>query len=880
MTEGAFPGRSGGYLGDPFWLELCDDIAPMAKRTRKPWVVGTTLAAGIGFAACGGGGGNDGFTPGGSDASVDVAVGADGGSRDGQGFGGDSGGGPGQSTCDAGCPTGLSCNSGVCEPPQPSCVTNQDCENDTYCKSGTCTPYGTGGVTNDPNCHQSVPPGAFAPAVVCQFTQAPASDPFPTLLDVQATPTVVNFDKKAKGNAAIPSIVAPFTATVPGSYTENRGVIRILNGKDCSLVANLGGTDLDGDGTADWANSPSAVAAADLNGDGVAELVAYMGDFTTIAFTRDTTGTWKTLWPKAKATTSSGTIFVATGDGTYGTPPSAGPGSTDVWSGPSIHDLDNDGKPEIVREGWVINGQTGVVRASPPTNYASYYVGIPPVVADLYNDGNAYLTTGAHIWKFDGKTNAWITVTSYEPETGSTAPGWAGVADFNPYDGKKQPEIVVAETSTVSVYSLDHTVFMGLSLAVPGGGGGPPTIADYDHDGLPEIGLAGQDYYTVFDPDCQKTPRTGGKCADRTHCDFGTGGACPDYVLWSRKSQDHSSNITGSSVFDFSGAGTPQVVYGDECFARVYSGFDGTVLFSQYHSSCTWIENPVVADVTGDFHSEIVVGSNLACGTGADGIPCGQLDANGVDSSFVGAQCQTNSDCVSNACDHGYCRCTMTAQCCSLNDNAKCLEAGTMCAPPPSGTPGSGNTCRAPHPHGLQGIRVYGDAKDRWVQSRQIWNQHAYAVTHVNEDGTIPSTSTWGANWSTTGLNNFRQNVPGEADGNPLGDLTAQAGMFYTCSGGAVQFEEPICNRGTAPVAAGVAVGFYAGGTKVCSATTQTPLGVGQCEVVQCTWATPPGTASGEVNVNVVVDDGGKTPECDPGNDKGLVVDVYCVPPQ
>ena len=50
--------------------------------------------------------------------------------------------------------------------------------------------------------------------------------------------------------------------------------------------------------------------------------------------------------------------------------------------------------------------KTGVLRAMPPANYASYYVGIPPVVADLYNDGNAYLTQGAHIWKFDGPTSA------------------------------------------------------------------------------------------------------------------------------------------------------------------------------------------------------------------------------------------------------------------------------------------------------------------------------------------------------------------------------------------------------------------------------------------------------------------------------------------
>jgi hypothetical protein len=759
-------------------------------------------------------------------------------------------------------------------------VTNGDCEDDTYCQGSQCVPYGSppSNVTNDPACKQSVPPGAFAPAVLCEFATAPAGDPFPQHLDVQATPIVVNFDKELEGASAIPSIVAPFTATVAGGYTETLGIIRILKGSDCSLQANLGGVDLDGDGVVDWVNSPSAVAVADLNGDGVPEIVAFMADRTTVAFTRNGAGKWVPLWPKVKATLASGAPFVCMDDGTYGLAPGSGP-NLDVWSGPSIHDIDNDGVPEIIREGYVIEGPTGVLRAQPPTDYASYSVGIPPVLADIYNDGKAALTTGAHIWEFDGTNNVWVEQASYEKAT--TPPGWVGLADFNPYDGLHAPEIVVATgDDTMTIYSLDHSVFMNMAIAVPGTGGGPPTIADYDQDGLPEVGLAGQDYYTVFDPDCQGTPRTGGKCADRTHCDFATGGACPDYVLWSKKTQDHSSNITGSSVFDFSGAGTPQVVYADECFARVFSGFDGTVLFSQYHSSCTWLENPVVADVDGDFHSEIVVPSNLACGTGTAGIACGGLDANGVDADFVGAQCQTDTDCISNSCDSGYCRCTTSSQCCTLNSDAQCIEAGTECEPPPAGTPGTGNTCRAPHPHGLQGIRVYKDAKDRWVQSRQIWSQHAYAVTHISETGTVPKTSQWTSNWTTAGLNNFRQNVPGEADGNPIGDVTAQAGPFFTCSSGQAVFQEPVCNRGTAPIGAGVPVGFYVGGTKVCSATTATALAIGQCETVSCTWANTPTTQATEVNVTVVADDGETTPECDTTNDKGLVEDVFCTPSQ
>ena len=38
-------------------------------------------------------------------------------------------------------------------------------------------------------------------------------------------------------------------------------------------------------------------------------------------------------------------------------------------------------------------------------------------------------------------------------------------------------------------------------------------------------------------------------------------------------------------------------VYGDECFTRVYDGVTGKVLYSRFRTSCTWYENPVVADV-------------------------------------------------------------------------------------------------------------------------------------------------------------------------------------------------------------------------------------------------------------------------------------------
>jgi len=461
--------------------------------------------------------------------------------------------------------------------------------------------------------------------------------------------------------------------------------------------------------------------------------------------------------------------------------------------------------------------------------------------------------------------------------------GFVAIADLGPYGAAlppQSPEIVVARSSSVVVHAMDGTIAFG-PVAVPGTGGGNPTVADYDGDGLPEVGVAGRNFYTIFDPDCTATPRSSGKCDAQNRCDDtnGVAGACPPGILWSRKTQDFSSQLTGSSVFDFEADGNAEVVYADECFSRVYRGTDGEVLFSQYHSSCTWYENPVVADVDGNFRADLVVPSNLACSDGVNGIACtGSLDAQGVDKQFAGLRCQTNADCVSNVCDNGFCRCSATAECCAGQTDALCTEAGYKCAAPPASV-GGANTCRAAHTHGLRGIRVYSDAKDKWVRSRTIWNQHAYAVTHINEDGTVPKTSEWANNWEKPGLNNFRQNVPGTADGKLTGDLTAGASETFVCGGTSATLSAPICNRGADAIGAGAIVVFYDGNTKVCSVETTKPLQPGQCEVVSCEWLSPPQAESEKKDIRVVTDDAGTFTECHEGNNEGIVYGVFCKPP-
>ena len=134
-------------------------------------------------------------------------------------------------------------------------------------------------------------------------------------------------------------------------------------------------------------------------------------------------------------------------------------------------------------------------------------------------------------------------------------------------------------------------------------GGGPPTVADFDGDGTPDVAVAGGVGYAVFD---------GKKLMDPNVPDAET-------FLWIKQTQDCSSAATGSSVFDFDGDGKAEVVYSDEINLRVYEGTDGTVLWSTCNTTGTLVEYPLVADVDSDGQADIVAVSNDYSGITCEG---------------------------------------------------------------------------------------------------------------------------------------------------------------------------------------------------------------------------------------------------------------------
>ncbi len=378
---------------------------------------------------------------------------------------------------------------------------------------------------------------------------------------------------------------------------------------------------------------------------------------------------------------------------------------------PSIADLDQDGAPEIILQNGIVAGATGLTQAT--YSAASGSSGV--VVSDVDGDGQLEVVGPRAVFEADGTQ---IAATGL----GGTHPA---VADF---DGDGAAEIATIDTAghTLVVWRVDpldptSATILRSGININGDlgacngdtGGGPPTIADFNGDGVPDVGVAAGVGYAVFDGDALLTPAIANETT----------------LLWITPAVDCSSRQTGSSVFDFDGNGQAEVVYADEQYLRIYDGPTGAVLFETCNTTGTLWEYPLVADVDNDGHADIVAISN----------------------------------------DYSSITC-----------------------------PADGSKQR--------GVRVFGDEEGKWVRTRRIWNQHAYHVTNVEEDGTIPTIES--PNWTTPGLNNFRQNVQ------PEGEFSAPdliVGLSPLCSPEAFGITATVRNIGRASVPAGVPVTFYSG---------------------------------------------------------------------
>ncbi|MEM6289990.1 MAG: VCBS repeat-containing protein [Myxococcota bacterium] len=732
------------------------------------------------------------------------------------------------------CPDGQACAANECVPTDGDCETDFDCDVDTYCcaadclppdeSGGVCIPYGEGprGDVNE-ECTQEVVIGLFEPSVQCEWTAPVEGDPFPDHVNVLTTPLVANLPNDSGAAAEI--IIVTYNGTDGGSSAAAGadpslfGVIRVLNGQTCEVIENI-------HDPANAAIAASPPAIADLDADGTPEIVTQRAGTGLVAY-KWNGASFQTFWTATNSSLSA----------------------VNRWDGPAIHDLDGDMFPEVITGTEVYSGLDGT-RLNPGQAAIGYAgPGEISVLGDVDVDGTVELIVD-DVYGWEVATAQWVM-----ESPGGIGGQHYGFADFGTpgatpeafddtaFDGIA--EIVTVASGTVYLHTLDGQEIMAAPINV----GGPPTVGDFDNDGRPEIAAAGGTEFVVYDLDCAG----------------GVAGCAAPFIRWTQPSQDSSSARTGSSIFDFECDGQAEAVYGDECFVRVYEGDTGEVLYSAARTSCTWYENPIVADPDLDENTEILVGSNVNCN-----ISCPE-----VDPIHRGVRCEDDAGCGLGTCMDGFCRCTV---------DEECFE-GHSCETPLPGTPPGGNTCRAIHPPGIaiSGVRVLRDRLDRWASSRPLWNQHAYSITNINDDMTVPPAGAWPQNFTDGELNNYRQNRQGPSGAEDLPDITGKLEeTACTFEDAEIVLNGTVCNRGLKPVAAALPATFYQGeddtAPVLCVAFTAEPVPVGECREVSC----PIGDEVTGVITMVVNDDGmggALTVECNSENNTDQVEILECTPP-
>jgi len=531
------------------------------------------------------------------------------------------------------------------------------------------------------------------------------------------------------------------------------------------------------------------------------------------------------------------------------------PSHNQVMATPAIGDLDGDGHPEIVFVTFAGSqyNQNGIVRAIHGDGTGevftltgqAVYGGAMPALADVDGDGGAEIFVaadggGVHAWDNDGKY-LW---------SGGTGIGDPSVADLN---GDGTPEIV-----------HEYQVFSPSGQLLWAGQKGQVytynkvSVADLDGDGFQDVTM-GDKAYSPYAAECPVVP------CGKLLWDSGAGGnftavadldmdGLPDVVVaWAHKlTARHGKDgslmwevpVPGTgggppNIADFDGDGEPEIGLAGKAAYTVFEGVSGAVIWTKqtqdYSSSST---GSSVFDFDGDGKAEVVYNDELTLRIYSG--PTGDVLYSTPNGSGTLFEYPVIADV-------------------DADNNAEIIVA-------------SNDYAYGSH----HGIRVLGDAKDHWVSTRKIWNQHAYHITNVNEDGSIPAAEapSWLAH------NTYRCNLQMQYD--PLASpdgLPIPWPIDTIACPDKVLLTVIVRNIGTLPLPKGTEVGFFKGppengllAGKVLLKEELEPGDETSVEFYLDVKGTP-----GTIDVYVVVDPDGKVSECAEDNNSAVIPGVGCV---
>lgn len=309
---------------------------------------------------------------------------------------------------------------------------------------------------------------------------------------------------------------------------------------------------------------------------------------------------------------------------------------------PNIADFDHDGWAEVNIGNQVYNGQTGALLAEGgagvsagehPARVAGGFSFASPVAIDALPDSFCPDCDGLEIVAGNQVLSVNLVTGAVLPIVTAAAPftdGFTSVVDFD-LDGDLDAIVQGrrGNLNTVYCWEIETPAIMRQYQLLNNwsDGASRANVADLNGDGQLEISFVSHPRLYALRNDFSP--------------------------LWINAIFDASS-ITCSSIFDFCGDGSADVIYRGQEKLQIIEGATGAITWEDDCVSLTHIENPLVLDVDADGQTEIII----QCGSDA-----------------VGA-------------------------------------FGTVVAYEAIGTPG--------------------------IASRQVWNQHAYINTNINDDLSVP----------------------------------------------------------------------------------------------------------------------------------------------
>jgi outer membrane protein assembly factor BamB len=475
-------------------------------------------------------------------------------------------------------------------------------------------------------------------------------------------------------------------------------------------------------------------------------------------------------------------------------------------SQPAVGDIDGNGMPDVVvTMGWLFEAQGELVAYTGEggllweTRGAKIAYGSGPTLADLDGDGEAeILAVRLHTYNlmsdsvvsvvmFDADGNEIAESEQYSDGEFDQVTGIA-VADMD-HDG--HAEIVAGR-----VILNDDLTERGVGRSGRGcdnyfgvgplyGEGAMPVIADMDLDGVDEV-VVGNAFY---DPDGREIMKTHGddgavvianldgdpegefiRATYSTLTAHDTDGS----EIWSFElpggGGDTPGIMSNASVADIDGDGLPEVVAARANNLWALNAEDGSVLWKAGIHDSTGATGASMFDFEGDGVQEVVYIDEVALYgfDGTNGTLKFKSDAHHSDTLY-------DYPTIADVDADGHADIVVTHD---------------------------GNFSGGP------GFSVYRDKKNSWAPARSVWNQHAYSITNVNDDLTIPRTATP----NFTLYNNFHSAQalpPGEALGAEM-EAEILSSCADDCDRGWFLVTARIRNTGTSIVAAGTWMALYA----------------------------------------------------------------------